>query len=108
MLVNAGPKYLLILGLIIGLPGVTASVMFPPGGQFSLVHMMAPLLFAFGCFKGALAADTILLRQNNPEAAAKLEAYHGSAKAVSGWIVYKLAAAAMAFIGATVCLVLSL
>jgi len=108
MLAYAGPRLLLAIGLAIGLPGVVVALSFPPGGAFSLVHVMPPLLFAFGCFKGAMGIDALLQRRRDPQASERLAHHHGSQRAVSGWIVYKLLAMAMAFFGATVCLIIAL
>ncbi|TVR44414.1 MAG: hypothetical protein EA402_06990 [Planctomycetota bacterium] len=71
----------------------------------SMAMVMLPFLFAFACFKGALARETQLNLQRGGPVAADLIAQHGSRAGVKQWIVYKYAATSMALIA---CLLLGL
>jgi hypothetical protein len=86
-----------VVGLLVAVAG--AVVAFTIGSE-SMAPMMAPLLFGFGCYKGAIALDTLLTRRRNPEAYQRIEQHHGSRSAVTSWIVYKFAAMAVAWLAA--------
>ena len=104
MVTHTAPRALLFAGLLVAVPGIALALLLPPAQGLSLPHLMAPLLFGFGCFKGAMALDALLQRRRDPAAAATLVAHHGSSRALGSWIAYKFAAMTMAFIGAAVCL----
>jgi hypothetical protein len=105
MLTYAGPRALVVIGLLVAVTGVALALIVPPEGELSLVHLMAPFLFGFGAFKGAVAIDALLQRRRNPAAAERLLAHHGSDRALKTWIAYKFAAMLMAFIAALICLI---
>lgn len=104
MLTYTAPRVLLGLGLLVAIPGIALALFQGPMETFSLVHLMAPVLFGFACFKGALAVDALLQRRRDPAAAQRLLAHHGSSRALSSWIAYKFAAMTMALFAAGVCL----
>ncbi len=94
-----------MIGLLVAVPGVALALIVPAEGELSLVQLMAPFLFGFGCFKGAVAIDVLLQLRRNPAAAQRLVAHHGSTQGLKAWIVYKFAAMIMAFIAALICLI---
>ena len=106
MIAHTAPKALAAGGVVIALVGL-AFIFMTAKQELDAPLLLAPLLFAFGAFKDALAIDTSMHLRGNTERAQQLITTHGSPRGVKQWVIYKFAAMTTAW-AATIFLVVHL